>query len=65
MTEATIVCCSPQPVTPTATARSLLLRVLPSLTDLAFLLPIFILFAIFEGPRKLLSDGDTGWHIRT
>ncbi len=37
----------------------------PSLTDFAFLLPFFLLFALLPGAQLLLSDGDTGWHIRT
>jgi hypothetical protein len=41
------------------------LRFFPSLTDIAFLLPIAILFKIGSAARNLLSDGDTGWHIRT
>jgi hypothetical protein len=40
-------------------------RLLPSLTDFAFLLPLFILFGILHGATTLLADGDTGWHIRT
>ncbi len=42
-----------------------LVHLLPSLTDLAFLLPLFLIFFILPGSRFLLSDGDTGWHIRT
>ncbi len=40
-------------------------RLLPSLTDFAFLLPLFLLFGMLTGATQLLSDGDTGWHIRT
>ncbi|MBV9613260.1 MAG: hypothetical protein JO091_12365 [Acidobacteriaceae bacterium] len=40
-------------------------HLLPSLTDFAFLLPFFLLFALLRGGELLLSDGDTGWHIRT
>ena len=40
-------------------------RVLPSLTDLAFLMPVIFLFAKLDGARTLLGDGDTGWHVRT
>lgn len=36
-----------------------------SLTDVAFLLPLLLLFARLQGARTLLGDGDTGWHIRT
>jgi hypothetical protein len=38
---------------------------LPSLGDVAFVMPIIFLFGRLEGARTLLSDGDTGWHIRT
>ena len=40
-------------------------RLLPSLTDLAFLMPIAFLFLKLSGARSLLADGDTGWHLRT
>jgi hypothetical protein len=40
-------------------------RLMPSLTDVAFLLPVLFLFTRMDGVRTLLSDGDTGWHIRT
>lgn len=43
----------------------LVARVLPSLTDVAFLMPISFLFLKLAGARTLLGDGDTGWHIRT
>lgn len=38
---------------------------LPSLTDLAFVLPILVLFWCTTGVGWLLTDSDTGWHIRT
>src|SRR5258708_12643622 len=38
---------------------------LPSLSDLAFLLPILVLFWCSTGVGWLLTDSDTGWHIRT
>jgi hypothetical protein len=41
------------------------IRFLPSLTDFAFLLPLAFLFGRMDGVQTLLSDGDTGWHIRT
>ncbi len=44
---------------------SLLVRLFPSLTDVAFLMPLVFLFARLEGARTLLGDGDTGWHLRT
>ncbi|MGA8026811.1 MAG: hypothetical protein WB992_06665 [Bryobacteraceae bacterium] len=40
-------------------------RLLPSLTDLAFILPALLLFRFLGGGKTLLGDGDTGWHIRT
>src|SRR5438445_10801959 len=40
-------------------------RLMPSLTDIAFLMPVMFLFTRMEGVRSLLGDGDTGWHIRT
>jgi hypothetical protein len=42
-----------------------LIRLFPSLTDIAFLMPIMYLFAGLDGAKTMLSDGDTGWHIRT
>jgi len=41
------------------------LRILPSMTDFAFLMPIVFIFVGMHGARTLLGDGDTGWHIRT
>src|SRR6185369_9967492 len=41
-----------------------ILRLLPSLTDVAFLLPLILLFGALRGVRTLLDDGDTGWHVR-
>ena len=41
-----------------------ILRVFPSLTDVAFLAPLLLLFARLDGVKTLLGDGDTGWHIR-
>ncbi|MFL6464549.1 MAG: hypothetical protein ACJ73N_09110 [Bryobacteraceae bacterium] len=38
---------------------------LPSLTDFAFIWPALLLFVMLPGSSVLLSDGDTGWHIRT
>jgi hypothetical protein len=37
----------------------------PSLSDLAFLVPIAVLFWCTTGVGWLLTDSDTGWHIRT
>jgi hypothetical protein len=42
-----------------------LLRLFPSLTDVAFLMPIVFLFMRMDGAKSMLGDGDTGWHIRT
>ena len=41
-----------------------LVRLLPSLTDVAFLMPVVFLFTRMDGLRSLLGDGDTGFHIR-
>jgi len=43
----------------------LFLKLWPSFGDLAFLAPIALLFGHMNGARTLLSDCDTGWHIRT
>ncbi len=45
--------------------RSALLRVFPSLTDVAFILPILFVFLRLNGFSGFLGDGDTGWHLRT
>lgn len=49
---------------PAAPAVPLVARFLPSLTDIAFLMPLVFLFVKLDGARSLLGDGDTGWHIR-
>jgi hypothetical protein len=41
------------------------LRILPSMTDFAFLMPLIFIFAGMHGAKTLLGDGDTGWHVRT
>ena len=41
-----------------------ILRLMPSFTDVAFLLPLILLFGGLEGVRNMLGDGDTGWHVR-
>jgi hypothetical protein len=41
------------------------LRILPSMTDFAFLMPLIFIFTGMHGARTLLGDGDTGWHVRT
>ncbi len=40
-------------------------RLMPCLTDIAFLLPAALLFSQMGGTKTLFADGDTGWHIRT
>ena len=50
---------------PTYTAHTRVIRLFPSLVDFAFILPIFLLFRFLSGTKRLLTDGDTGWHIRT
>src|SRR5258708_883144 len=40
-------------------------RFLPSLTDIAFLMPLMFLYIKLAGARSLLGNGDTGWHVRT
>src|SRR5260370_38640893 len=37
----------------------------PLLADFAFLMPIAYVFGRMDGVKTLLSDCDTGWHIRT
>jgi hypothetical protein len=41
------------------------IKLLPNLADVAFLMPLVFLFARMNGFYTLLADGDTGWHIRT
>jgi hypothetical protein len=48
-----------------AQESKLAIKFLPSLTDFAFLLPLAFLFGRMDGAQTLLSDCDTGWHIRT
>lgn len=54
-----------KPATATPARIPAVVRVLPSLTDLAFLMPLIFVFVKLAGARVLLGDGDTGWHIRT
>jgi hypothetical protein len=35
------------------------------MTDAAFAMPLVFLFCGMKGAQTLLSDGDTGWHLRT
>ncbi len=48
-----------------ATRSQFAVKCLPSLTDFAFLMPAAFLFGRMDGVQTLLSDCDTGWHIRT
>lgn len=41
-----------------------IVRLLPSFTDVAFLMPLVFLFSRLDGVAGMLGDGDTGWHIR-
>ena len=41
------------------------LRLMPSFQDMAVLAPVAFLFGRMDGVKTLLSDCDTGWHIRT
>ncbi|MBV8864744.1 MAG: hypothetical protein JO210_05020, partial [Acidobacteriaceae bacterium] len=41
------------------------LRLFPSITDFAFLLPFLALLTALPYAKTLLRDADTGWHIRT
>ena len=41
------------------------ISLMPSLSDLAFVTPILVLFWCASGVGWLLTDSDTGWHIRT
>src|SRR6267154_3724430 len=41
------------------------IKLLPSLADFAFLMPVVFLFGRMQGVKSLLGDCDTGWHIRT
>jgi hypothetical protein len=49
----------------TTKVQSAAARFLPSLTDVAFILPLVFQFNQLGGASSLLSDGDTGWHLRT
>jgi hypothetical protein len=48
-----------------AASSKFAVKFLPSLTDFAFLIPMAFLFGRMDGVKTLLSDCDTGWHIRT
>jgi len=42
-----------------------ILRFLPALTDIVFLLPFIFVLRSQQGISFLLGDSDTGWHLRT
>src|SRR4029453_5444295 len=42
-----------------------IIRLLPSLTDVAFLMPLVFLFFVLDGAKKMLGDGNQGWDVRT
>jgi hypothetical protein len=46
-------------------AQSVAVRFLPSLTDVAFIVPLIFQFNQLGGAPSMLGDGDTGWHLRT
>jgi hypothetical protein len=48
-----------------ATESKFAIKMLPSMADFAFLMPIVFLFARMDGAKTLLGDCDAGWHIRT
>ena len=60
--------CVPRAKEATAQTRELrlsrLVSLVPPLSDLAFLIPILVLFWCTTGVGWLLTDSDTGWHIR-
>jgi hypothetical protein len=49
----------------TAKLQDLFGAIVPTFSDLSFLLPILVLFSCTTGTGWLFSDSDTGWHIRT
>ena len=61
--------CVPLAKSATAQPRDLPLNrwvsLVPSLSDLAFLMPTLVLFWCTTGVGWFLTDSDTGWHIRT
>ncbi len=61
---ATSVHAAPQP-SPATKPVSPIVHFLPSLTDLVFLLPFFLMLKDDKGLSLLLQDSDTGWHLRT
>jgi len=55
---------APQPE-PGPERVSPIVHFLPSLSDLIFLLPFFLVLKDPKGLSLLLQDSDTGWHLRT
>jgi hypothetical protein len=49
----------------TDTKTNPIFRLMPSLADVAFLLPLIFVFGGMNGVSTMLGDGDTGWHVRT
>src|SRR5947207_9943761 len=52
------------PVRETVSAAASRLRRLPSLTSLAFTLPVVLLYWQLGGPAAMLADPNTGVHVR-
>jgi hypothetical protein len=46
-------------------SQSVAVRLLPSLTDVAFIMPLIFQFNQLGGAPALLADSDTCWHLRT
>lgn len=44
---------------------SAIVHIFPSLTDVVFLLPFFLMLKDERGLSLLLRDSDTGWHLKT
>jgi hypothetical protein len=45
--------------------QSAVARLLPSLADVAFIVPLIFQFNQLGGAPALLADSDTCWHLRT
>lgn len=56
---------APRKAAPAPERISAIVHFLPSLTDLVFLLPFFLMLKDDKGLSLLLRDSDTGWHLRT
>ncbi len=44
--------------------RHSLFAIMPSITDVAFVMPLIWAYIWMDGAKTMLRDGDTGWHIR-